>query len=540
MTSTEVAQSTRAGSTAETAAAVRDLRKLALERVLASPAFRKNARLSTLLTYLCTRAADEGGEPPKEYTIATDVFRRGPDFDGSTDSIVRVEMHRLRKKLRDFYADEGKNDRWQIVLEAGCYRPHFSVREQEIEAPVLTVPALTTVVTPSETVPLLPFDAAKPLRNRFYLFVVAVAVTGCLLLAAFLYPRFSPRQEVGKSERATAVTIAPAILAADARDNVRILCGSSQGGNTGVSSEWGADRYFSGGSSLETQSLAVFRTRTPDLYRTARVGDFQYDIPLHPGPHELRLHFAERTRAGRKLPEGGENTRIFSVFANGAMLLEKYDIAADATLDTADVKVFRNIQPARDGKLHLQFIPLIDTPLINAIEILPGSGEHLEPIRLVTQPQQLSDKDGVRWSPDDFFLHGRTVYHGRAGRPSAGEISEPAIVDGERYGNFSYAIPVPAGRYTAKLHFYEVYWGPDLPGGGGVGNRIFNVYCNGEALWKNLDVYREAGARRELVKTATGLQPNAQGKIHLSFIPVKNYAMVSAIELLDEGGSAKH
>jgi hypothetical protein len=32
-----------------------------------------------------------------------------------------------------------------------------------------------------------------------------------------------------------------------------------------------------------------------------------------------------------------------------------------------------------------------------------------------------------------------------------------------------------------------------------------------------------------------GLQPNAQGKLNIEFVPVVNYATVYAIEVLDEG-----
>jgi hypothetical protein len=55
------------------------------------------------------------------------------------------------------------------------------------------------------------------------------------------------------------------------------------------------------------------------------------------------------------------------------------------------------------------------------------------------------------------------------------------------------------------------------------------------ALVRNLDVAKEAGGpSRVLVKTFRGLHPSAQGKLLFSFVPVKNYASVYAIEVLDE------
>ena len=47
---------------------------------------------------------------------------------------------------------------------------------------------------------------------------------------------------------------------------------------------------------------------------------------------------------------------------------------------------------------------------------------------------------------------------------------------------------------------------------------------------------KEAGGpMRQLKKTFRGLEPNAQGKLNLQFVPVQNYAMINAIEVIDEG-----
>jgi hypothetical protein len=51
---------------------------------------------------------------------------------------------------------------------------------------------------------------------------------------------------------------------------------------------------------------------------------------------------------------------------------------------------------------------------------------------------------------------------------------------------------------------------------------------------QNLDVFKEAGSLRALDKTFKGLEPNAQGKLLFTFTPTRNYAMVDAIEVLDE------
>jgi hypothetical protein len=52
---------------------------------------------------------------------------------------------------------------------------------------------------------------------------------------------------------------------------------------------------------------------------------------------------------------------------------------------------------------------------------------------------------------------------------------------------------------------------------------------------KNFDIAKEAGGlNRSLDRTFHGLEPNAQGKLVLSFVPVVNYACINALEIIPE------
>src|ERR1700692_3350279 len=50
---------------------------------------------------------------------------RSQSFYQATDSIVRVEVYRLRKKLREFYDGEGAHQPIEIVVATGHYLPEF-------------------------------------------------------------------------------------------------------------------------------------------------------------------------------------------------------------------------------------------------------------------------------------------------------------------------------------------------------------------------------------------------------------------------------
>jgi hypothetical protein len=193
---------------------------------------------------------------------------------------------------------------------------------------------------------------------------------------------------------------------------------------------------------------------------------------------------------------------------------------------------------AGDGVLHLGFASVKGgRAMISAIEILPGMRGHMWPVRIVARDVPYYSNDSYWWRSDVYFEGGQLA----SSEEAAEGTDDPELYETERWGHFSYAIPVTPGKDAVILHFIER----------GVGNhgessaedrkpsqasmaRGFNVFSNGEAIVRNLNILKEAGQNRRLVRKIFGLEPNAQGKLLLEFVPVNHYATISAIEVIPQ------
>ncbi len=105
----------------------------ALQRVLESQTFSHSVTLRHALEFLVRTNLASPGECIKEYSVATEAFGRGSDFDPKTDNVVRVQMHRLREKLEDYYQVEGQEEQIRIRVPRGHYNPEYARNSEPTE-----------------------------------------------------------------------------------------------------------------------------------------------------------------------------------------------------------------------------------------------------------------------------------------------------------------------------------------------------------------------------------------------------------------------
>lgn len=99
-----------------------------LEKILSIPSFASAARSSKLLRFVVEHTVAGQGDQLKDYTLGAQALGRSDSFDPRIDPIARVEFSRLRTRLEQYYAAEGRNDSLLIVLPKGTYVPLFEHR----------------------------------------------------------------------------------------------------------------------------------------------------------------------------------------------------------------------------------------------------------------------------------------------------------------------------------------------------------------------------------------------------------------------------
>ncbi len=130
--------------------------KAEVDRILQSDTLRNAEALKRLLVYLADKSESGEADQLKEYTIGLDAFGKPPGYDPRQDSIVRLQVGRLRQKLAEYYLTEGRNDSVVVELPKG----HFKLRcETRPQAAVAESPA-----------------AARPWRRRALMLAAALCV----------------------------------------------------------------------------------------------------------------------------------------------------------------------------------------------------------------------------------------------------------------------------------------------------------------------------------------------------------------------------
>lgn len=110
-----------------------ELTRAQVERILHSETFRNSDALRRLLKFLGDKTLAGEADQLKEYSVGIDALGKPPTYDPRQDSVVRIQVARLRQKLADYYRLEGKDDPFVVELPKGRFKISFEPRPMEKE-----------------------------------------------------------------------------------------------------------------------------------------------------------------------------------------------------------------------------------------------------------------------------------------------------------------------------------------------------------------------------------------------------------------------
>ncbi len=149
-----------------------------LERVAASGQLRRAARLRELLLYIGRRTLKDNCSRIHESEIGSAVFERPADYDTSVDTIVRVNVTELRKRVEAYFESESFHEKVIMEIPRGNYVPVFRYRPVESAISAPPVPGDVSIADSPGAVSAVPESSDRRSRT-----LTERIVTGLVFLA---------------------------------------------------------------------------------------------------------------------------------------------------------------------------------------------------------------------------------------------------------------------------------------------------------------------------------------------------------------------
>jgi len=96
-----------------------------LEKILNSHGFRASKRSQQFLSYIVNQTLEGHAELLKERSIGVELFHRPASYSTGDDGVVRVQAGEVRRRLEEYYREQGDSSPIRIELPLGTYAPEF-------------------------------------------------------------------------------------------------------------------------------------------------------------------------------------------------------------------------------------------------------------------------------------------------------------------------------------------------------------------------------------------------------------------------------
>jgi hypothetical protein len=163
-------------------------------RIAASKGLCKSNFLPNFLLYICEQHLIGNTQEVSEQRIGTKIFHRASNYNPGEDNIVRSYARMLRKRLDEYFEQEGRDEPVRLIVPRGGYVPIFESRAEHSQS--LAAPAQE----PDNPAPASPAPAVSPARagrSPWALVLLGVLVGAVLASATWLLTHNLQSRTVG-------------------------------------------------------------------------------------------------------------------------------------------------------------------------------------------------------------------------------------------------------------------------------------------------------------------------------------------------------
>lgn len=170
-----------------------------LRRILQSKYFANSPKKTRFLEFVSEQTFLGNGEKLNEYLIGAEAYGRGPNFDQQKDPIVRVQAHEIRRLLKKYYEEDGRDSLIRVSLPSGHYVPVFTRMTPKV--------AIEGASAASE----LPQSSTRWNSSQFHMPLTISLGILCLVLSILLITRYQDDSGATQVQTKETVSLPPGL-----------------------------------------------------------------------------------------------------------------------------------------------------------------------------------------------------------------------------------------------------------------------------------------------------------------------------------------
>jgi hypothetical protein len=169
-------------------------------RIAASKGLCKSSFLPNFLLYICEQHLLGNTQEITELRIGTKIFHRASNYNPGEDNIVRSYARLLRKRLDEYFEQDGRDEPVRLIVPRGGYIPIFERHAHKIKSPEappeLADEDLETLATATLTAAVSPTRTTR-IQSPWAFLLLGVLIGALLASAAWFLKRTPQPRAVG-------------------------------------------------------------------------------------------------------------------------------------------------------------------------------------------------------------------------------------------------------------------------------------------------------------------------------------------------------